>query len=374
MSEHKSIVRRIRAKRPLGPALALLLPLALIALLFGVGVDLPGPKIREKLGLSQGRADVKPCVPSPREDRTPSDPPPAGGAWTLEPKSLLARDELRAAVLDSRVYLANGHDSKVRSITAVEVFDPQHGRFRRAPYSPQPVDHATLNAHDGRLYLAGGFTNLIAGRTEGAPTRRLWSYSPATKHWTELAHMDGPRWGHAAEVIGDKLYVAGGMYGREDQLVREMQIYDFKRRRWTEGPPIPTTRHHVASAVIDGRMYVIGGRRPGNYALDVVERYDPVSRKWGRAAPLPQGAGGPAAVSVGGKLIVIGGGDDLAEWVTGAVWEYEPDSDSWRRLPNLKVPRHGHAAAAVNDRIYVFGGAPCALFGKTDVTESLRLR
>ena len=44
-------------------------------------------------------------------------------------------------------------------------------------------------------------------------------------------------------------------------------------------------RNHVVPAVVDDRMYVLGGRPPLN--LDVVERYNPATNGWETVAPMP---------------------------------------------------------------------------------------
>ena len=37
-----------------------------------------------------------------------------------------------------------------------------------------------------------------------------------------------------------------------------------KQDTWTEKAPMSTARHHHTSAVVDGKLYVIGGRLLGN--------------------------------------------------------------------------------------------------------------
>jgi hypothetical protein len=38
---------------------------------------------------------------------------------------------------------------------------------------------------------------------------------------------------------------------------------------------MPTSRHHAASVVVDGEIYVIGGRLDSSYeGTDIVEKYD----------------------------------------------------------------------------------------------------
>ena len=45
---------------------------------------------------------------------------------------------------------------------------------------------------------------------------------------------------------------------------------------------MPTAREHIAIAVLNEKLYVIGGRWSGKGNLAVVERYDPESDSWAR--------------------------------------------------------------------------------------------
>jgi hypothetical protein len=62
------------------------------------------------------------------------------------------------------------------------------------------------------------------------------------------------------------------------------------RGTWSEGQRAPTPKMEAASAVIDGKLYVIGGFAGTTYGAPVepmVSVYDPVSDRWTRAADLP---------------------------------------------------------------------------------------
>ena len=180
---------------------------------------------------------------------------------------------------------------------------------------------------------------------------------------------------------GRFLYVASGVtQGKlEGDPSATVEIFDLEQGRWLAAPDLPTPRHHSGAAVLDGKLYVAGGRRPGDFSLDAFERFDPDHNEWEALPPIPQGTGGPAVVATDEEVLVIGGGDDMGEgergpWVTRAAWAFDPDQERWRRLPNLHVARHGHAAAVSGDRVYVFSGSPCPGYGMTSSVESLRVR
>ena len=53
-------------------------------------------------------------------------------------------------------------------------------------------------------------------------------------------------------------------------------MYDRALNMWVAKAPIPTARHGLGAAVLDGRIYVpAGGREPGYAATDVNEVFTP---------------------------------------------------------------------------------------------------
>ncbi len=70
---------------------------------------------------------------------------------------------------------------------------------------------------------------------------------------------------------------------------------------------MPTARHHVASAVVGGNIYVIGGRLTGSLVnVDANKKYDPVSNQWiTDLKPAPSKRSSIAATSVNGSIYVL---------------------------------------------------------------------
>jgi len=133
---------------------------------------------------------------------------------------------------------------------------------------------------------------------------------------------------------------------------------------------MPTPREHVTAAVLDGELYVLGGRGRADDALPTAERYDPRRRRWELLPPLPVGAGGLEAVTLGERVVAFGGGSDERGKVTGAVQAFDAERGEWAQLPPMRTPRHGLGVAAIGDRAYAFGGSPCARFNASATVES----
>jgi N-acetylneuraminic acid mutarotase len=285
--------------------------------------------------------------------------PREGGArtdhWGALRDAPLERTEVAAARVGRFVYVVGGFESSTAATTtAVERYDLRRDRWKRVRDMPLGVNHPTAVTFDGRVYVHGGYTS-AAGLER--PTRVLQRYDPRRDRWRRLAPSATPRAAHAAAVIGDRLYVAGG--ANDSGSLRSLEIYSFRSDRWRKGPKFPgPARNHTAGAASGGRFYVLAGRDAGN--LTAAERYDPRRRSWERIAPLRTPRGGIAAVRVRDGRIVVFGGEELTPGgrTIGAVEIFSPRSGRWRALADMRTPRHGLGGVALGRRVYAIEGGP----------------
>ena len=306
--------------------------------------------------------------------------------WRAEASMPVDTDEPRAVTVGGKVYLAGGIASidypekeltgpsaqarvPVTSMKTFRRFDPTSGRYETLAPMPEALNHIGLVADGDDIYVVGGHGNRLYG---GDVRNSLFRYSVAEDRWTRLADMPTARGALAVGAIDGKLYAPGGMTsGRPlGHAVRTLEVYDIARDRWSRGPDMPTAREHAGGTVLDGHLYVLGGRDARTDALGTVTRFDPESGEWEALPPLRVAAGGLEAVNEDGAVFALGGGDDRGGTVTGAVQRFEPSEDRWRVVSRMRTPRHGFAATVVGPRIYTFGGSPCALFAASKLTES----
>lgn len=73
--------------------------------------------------------------------------------------------------------------------------------------------------------------------------------------------MREARAGHAAVVVGERIYVIGGenILSEEERVVDTMEVYIPGENRWLGRIPLPKGLHGVAAASVDGVLYLIGG-------------------------------------------------------------------------------------------------------------------
>lgn len=125
---------------------------------------------------------------------------------------------------------------------------------------------------------------------------------------------------------------------------------------WTEGAPMPTARSEVTSAVLDGKIYVIGGFEASGSNSSAVEAYEPATDSWVKTAPLPVTLDHAMAATVDGKLYVVGGYRVFGSEISSSTYEYNPASDLWTERAPMPLERAAGAAVAADGAVYLLGG------------------
>lgn len=154
-------------------------------------------------------------------------------------------------------------DGKVQSRTHAFRWDMRRGEA--VPYEAQmeaPRTQCQVVDYDGKVYVIGGidFTPDARGGTTQGDTRELLVFDPeADEPKFELAgiQMPRPRRSFGAAVIGDKLYLIGGL-GEGFQHAGPCDVYDFKSGAWSE-LEAPTEWVSPQVTTIDDTMYVACG-------------------------------------------------------------------------------------------------------------------
>lgn len=293
---------------------------------------------------------------------------PAGGGrgqWTAAPELPEALGEISAGVIRGLIYV---------------VGEGRPGTFAYDPFAqtwssnlavrPYPGSHHAAEVIGHKLYLFGG---LDAGEN------KVQIYDPQTDAWTLGADVPWDCGSGASALLDGKVYLAGGISG--SSTVTSNAVYDPVSNAWTLLSPMPTGRNHAASGTDGKKFYIFGGRGPGSGDGNVVAEgfddvwvFDPASNAWTGSStpgssipPLPQKRGGMGkAVFFEGEFYVMGGEttDEGTGQVGNNVYDrvdvYHPTSHTWRLAAPLLTPRHGIFPVVLDRSIYVPAGGESA--------------
>lgn len=225
---------------------------------------------------------------------------------------------------------------------------------------------ATVN---GNIYLFGGFDprENLGG---GAPALTTVDvYDTLTNTWHKTADIPTPRISAQAAVFASEIYVFGGFNQtaiRGEKSKKVVEVYDTRTDTWAKKRDMPTLRKSFGTAVVDGKIYIIGGsvhdKQLGKQVTtDLVEVYDPLTNRWEKRANMPTKRERMGTAVVGGKVYVIGGhvllqGVGIADRFITTIEAYNPKIDRWRKLPDMPKFRFTFATTVVDNEIYIIGG------------------
>jgi hypothetical protein len=265
--------------------------------------------------------------------------------WSRAADATVARQEIYPAVLDGRIIVAGGVLSQPPGFTDhVEAYDVKAGRWTTLAPLPAGRHHIAVAESGGRLYGIGGFSGAIPDWRAHAT---VFVYDAQADRWSAGPALPQARAEGVVASSKGKIYFIGGRVPASPQAAHisghadtgRGEALDTRSGRWQRIADVPSARNSAAAAVIDGKIYVVGGRRmvtqadgrqrPVNVAT--LEVYDPATDRWETRAAMPQAQGVLAAAAHGGKLYVFGGEQFVpTSKVFADAWVYDPGRTAGR--------------------------------------------
>lgn len=256
-----------------------------------------------------------------------------------------------------------------------EVAEMPHAKIQCAAIT---IDAANPDTGTGQYpFLIGGNTD----RSGASFTASILVYESGTFNgWVtgnsvapDLPEPKGNR--PAVCIAGGKLWVAGGA----NELGPSVTVYraQINTNNYPPPPPvenpllvgwesvganIPTPRWYTVHAVVDGKLYVIGGWNTddgyGGPPVGTNEVYDPATNTWTTKAPMPVPVRGAACAAIDGKIYVAGGSKtprDVPDY-ENTLQIYDTATDTWSIGPPMPTARDLVTGFAAQGRFHVMAG------------------
>lgn len=164
--------------------------------------------------------------------------------------------------------------------------------------------------------------------------------------WTTLAPMPTPRAYFGTAVVNGKIYAIGGSGNVNEE-------YDPISDTWTQNNPMPTPRRSFAVAVFQNKIYCIGGKTSSGLT-GANEVYVPLSDSWETKTPMPTARSQLSASMAKGKIYVIGGFvNSNAGEISDLNEVYDPLTDTWTTKASIPQGDYSHCSVTVDNKIYV---------------------
>jgi len=299
--------------------------------------------------------------------------------WVSKAPMHQARSNLGVAVVDGKIY-AIGGDARSGEwpyagsiVSTNEEYNPETDTWTFKASMPTPRYGFATAVYQNKIYCIGGVTR-VDGGWQGTGANEV--YDPATDTWENKTAMPTARLELQANVVNGKMYLIGGKvpghYDFPNWTSSLNEVYDPETDSWTTKAPIPVATRDYPSAVINNKIYVIGGLT--NPYSNVNQIYDPETDMWSKGSTPPSGiryatGGATSGVDAPKRIYIL-----VEKW---APWEeapysnrvYDPENDSWTFGADLPLPtdRQGFSVAVVDDILYVIGGFKCQLLSFGDI-------
>ena len=181
--------------------------------------------------------------------------------------------------------------------------------------------------------------------------------------WARKKSASEPIWASAAAVIDGKIYVTGGRTAAGGTPLATLREYDPGMDEWKIKSTMHVARFRHRACAVNGKIYVFGGTQDnhGQSVLSSVEEYDPRTDTWTEKADMPTPRHSLTVSALDGKIYAIGGAKGALSsawnWVAYKTVEvYDPVTDTWQKMDDMPLSRTTHAAGVVGGRIYLLDG------------------
>jgi N-acetylneuraminic acid mutarotase len=195
---------------------------------------------------------------------------------------------------------------------------------------------------------------LLSGDSGESATNTVECYDPATNTWATLADMQTARIGCVSAVIDDRIYVIGGR--NAESALATVECYDPVTNTWGAMASMSTAKQQGASvAVVDNKIYVIAGANANGAASNISECYDSITSTWEKLANMPRVKRFHTSAVIDGKIYAIGG-ENTGGVGLKTIECYDPATNAWATLADMQTARANSVSAVICDKIYVIGG------------------
>ena len=237
-----------------------------------------------------------------------------------------------------------------------------------APFPVPDVYGAAATSNGTSAWLAGGYS--FSASSDVNNFRR---YDLGSNTWTTLAPMPDIISNASAvySPINNKVYVFGGGNATTGVVSNATRIYDVAAGTWSAGTNMPDVRGFMAKGYFNGKIYLVGGYSTGNIspAFGQVWEYDPIANTFNTTRlDMPATLGGAGSGVINGHLYVAGG-RDATNTVVGSLFDYDIAANTWTTRASLPSAINVPGGGVLNGQLWIYGGGTPFL-GAPDTTSA----
>jgi len=270
----------------------------------------------------------------------------------------IARHEAAFVGIDDKMYLLGG-----RGIKPVSIYSVTKNIWTQGATSPIELHHFQPVVYKKEIYILGAMTGQYPGEV---PVEDIYIYNPQKDLWRTDRRIpsDRARGGAGAVLLNKKIFLVCGIKdGHRGDHKKWLDSYDLVTKEWKQLPDAPLERDHFQAAVVNGKIYTLGGRttissdNPFKHTIGQVNIYDIKSETWSSAPnELPTKRAGNAVHVMDNEVIIMGGESFTQELAHAELEIYDTKSKTWRQFPALSIGRHGTGLVEYQNALYTASG------------------
>ena len=224
-----------------------------------------------------------------------------------------------------------------------------------APFPVPDVYGAAATSNGTSAWLAGGYS--FSASSDVNNFRR---YDLGSNTWTTLAPMPDIISNASAvySPINNKVYVFGGGNATSGVVSNATRIYDVAAGTWSAGTNMPDVRGFMAKGYFNGKIYLVGGYSTGNIspAFGQVWEYDPIANTFNTTRlDMPATLGGAGSAVINGHLYVAGG-RDATNTVVASLFDYDIAANTWTTRATMPSANNVPGCGVLNGQLWIYGG------------------
>jgi N-acetylneuraminic acid mutarotase len=271
-------------------------------------------------------------------------------SWLIRTPLPTATSRAATAVVNDTLYVLGGATNSGNT-AAVESYDPIADSWQSKPSLSESRFGGADAFQGGIVYIAGGST---AGPV---PTASILSYDTSTGMGSaNVGTLVTARMRASAAIVNNKMYVIGGS-NNSTTVYDTIEEFDLVTHVSTIKATMPVPLHYAAVVESQGKIYIIGGLGSNGLPLNNTWLYDPATNLFTPKSAVPVPVASRTAVAADGKIYLLGGitNYNAMAW-TSVVQVYDPQNDSWQSMGNFTTSRYAQAAGVINNTLFVIGG------------------
>lgn len=252
------------------------------------------------------------------------------------------RNEMGVICLNDRIYVIGGSNGQA-VLATVEEYDISNNTWKYKASMPEVKRSFGIVMWNELIFTFGG-----SGTGD-----KVDVYDPLSDSWSSRSNMLTPRERAGAVEVNGKIYVIGGK--RNNKIIDTVEEYDPINDTWTTKSSIKKPRYSFGIAEHRGKIYIFGGYSSAGGIISDVEEYDPETDTWTVKANMPSKKNFLGATTLNNNIYIVGGFQQ-GLGVVGTVDVYNPIENTWSTIKSLPLGRKQIGVTEAEGKLYVFGG------------------